>query len=198
MTRLRHGAAGSTRSIATPGRLNPRQLRLPRGRAAGGRSSARSRRARGTAVRRRPRSSNPWPSVRVGRVPPAERQTRRSPRPSRDVVPGRRRHANPASNNRRRASADPRISGPIGTAGSTASSRSSPTERTRPTEPMGPTDRMDPAERTDRATAATTRSRGCGIAARRMAISVRRTGPGRRLPSPSIRPMPGSTTSKRS
>ena len=39
--------------------------------AADGPSSAPSRRVRGTLARRRPRSSSPWPSVPVGRAPPA-------------------------------------------------------------------------------------------------------------------------------
>ena len=191
-TRLPHGAAGSTRSTAARGRKSPR--RPPREHAASGPPSAHSRRARGTPARRRPRSSNPSPSALVGRAPPVGAQSPTCHLPSRGAVPVRRRRENPANrrrreshaSNHRRASGGRRISGPIGTAGSTASNRSNRTERPRPTGRVAPT---------ARATAATTRSRGCAIAAPTTATRIRSIGPAPAPRSPSIGPMPGSTTS---
>ncbi len=81
-----------------------------------------------------------------------------------------------------RANGGPPTSGPTGTAGSTASS---PSNRPRQTAPTG----------TGPTAAATTRSRECGTAGPTTASSIRSIGPGHAPPN--TRPMPGSTTSRR-
>ena len=159
----------------------PSRLPAPRAPAADGRPSARSRRARGTPAHRRPRSSTPWQSARVGLAAHAGPPIRRCHQQNPAVARAPRRHANPASN-RRRTSAGRRTNGPIGTVGSTASNHSN---HTAPTGPTG----------TARSTAPTTRSRGCGTAAPTKATSVRSIGP--RRARPGIEPTPGSTTPRR-
>ena len=178
----RRGGAAGIRSNAVSGRprrqRRPSRLPAPRAPAADGRPSARSRRARGTPAHRRPRSSTPWQSARVGLAAHAGPPIRRCHQQNPAVARAPRRHANPASN-RRRTSAGRRTNGPIGTVGSTASNHSN---HTAPTGPTG----------TARSTAPTTRSRGCGTGAPTKATSVRSIG--QRRARPGTEPTPGSTT----
>ena len=97
--------------------------------------SAPSRHARGTLARRRPRSSSPSPNVPAGRVrPPSDRpdgSAARTASPAAHVVE---RPAEPRKQTAAERAPVPATSGPIGTAGSTASSRSN---RTPPTASNG-------------------------------------------------------------